>query len=269
MQTAIPYMQFRGGSSKGIYFSASDLPEGEVPRDQLLLDALGRDPRQIDGVGGGHPLTSKIAIISPSKHPGADVDYLFIQVVVGENRVDSTPNCGNILAGVGPYAIECGMVSARDDNTTVRVRMVNSDNLCELVVQTPGGKVEYQGDTRIDGVPGSAAPVVCNYMDTAGSICGSLLPTGNAFDEIDGVPVTCIDNGMPVVLVHASNLGLSGYARLDFRRAADGQMYFLEANPNPEIARDEEFADAARDSGLSFEKMLDKMLRIGLARLTP
>ena len=222
-------MQFRGGSSKGMYFSASDLPEGEAPRDQLLLDALGRDPRQIDGVGGAHPLTSKIAIISPSQHPGADVDYLFVQVVVGENRVDTTPNCGNILAGVGPYAIECGMVSARRDNTRVRVRMVNSDNLCELVVQTPGGKVEYQGDTRIDGVPGSAAPVVCNYMDTAGSICGSLLPTGNAFDEIDGVPVTCIDNGMPVVLVRASDLGLSGYENCETLSADSGMRQRLES----------------------------------------
>ncbi len=221
-------MQFRGGSSKGFYFSASDLPAEDSLRDQLLLDALGRDARQIDGVGGAHPLTSKVAIVSPSQSTSCDVDYLFVQVVVGENRVDTTPNCGNILAGVGPYAIESGMIQASGDSTAVRVRMTNSGNLCELVIQTPGRKVNYQGEARIDGVPGTAAPVICNYMDTAGSICGSLLPTGSIVDGVDGVSVTCIDNGMPVVLIRASDLELSGYESCETLEADSGLRQRLE-----------------------------------------
>ena len=208
-------MQFRGGSSKGIYFNASDLPRDPDQRDRILLDALGRDVRQIDGMGGGDPLTSKIAIVSQSTLENADIDYLFAQVVVGENRVDITPNCGNILAGVGPYAIESGMVSPQLDTTTIRINMLNSGKLCELVVQTPGGKVCYQGNTRIDGVPGSSAPILCTYLDTAGSACGALLPTGNPVDIVDGIPVTCIDNGMPVVLIQAEAFSKTGYETPD------------------------------------------------------
>ena len=207
----LPIMQIRGGSSKGVFIKASDLPSDTEQRDEILLSIMGRDDRQIDGLGGSHPLTSKVAIVGPSTKEGADVDYLFVQVVVGENRVDSTPNCGNILSGVGPFAIESGMVKIHEDTTMVRVNMLNSDKICELVLQTPNGEIEYEGNTKIDGVPGSAAPVICHYLDTAGSICGSLFPTGKYSEKIDDVNVTCIDNGMPVVVIRASDLAKSGY----------------------------------------------------------
>lgn len=211
MQLAIPFMQFRGGSSKGLYFLASDLPSDPTERDQIILSAVGREARQIDGLGGGHPLTSKVAVVSRSTRPDADVDFLFVQVVVGEDRVDTTPNCGNILSGVGPFAIEAGLIPVQGETTTVRVYMLNSENLCELTIQTPNGKVTYEGKAKIDGAPGTSAPVICNYLDVAGSICGSLLPTGNTKDIIDGIPVTCIDNGMPVVVINAKDFGKTGY----------------------------------------------------------
>jgi 4-oxalomesaconate tautomerase len=211
MQTPIRCSLMRGGSSKGLYFRREDLPADEALRDRVLVAAMGSDSRQIDGAGGAHPLTSKVAIVSRSESKDADVDYLFVQVVVGEGRVDTTPNCGNMLAGVGPFAIDQGIVPARDGETAVRVRMLNSDNLCELLVQTPGKRVRYDGDAHIDGVPGTAAPIVCNYLDVAGSATGSLLPTGRALDLVDGVEVTCIDNGMPVVVLRARDLGVTGY----------------------------------------------------------
>ena len=201
----------RGGSSKGLYFKAEDLPADPAVRDRVLVAAMGSDARQIDGAGGAHPLTSKVAVVSRSASADADVDYLFVQVVVGEGRVDTTPNCGNMLAGVGPFAIETGLVPASDGETAVRVRMVNSNNLCELLVQTPGGVVSYDGDAQIDGVPGTSAPIVCNYLDVAGSATGSLLPTGKVLDVVDGIEVTCIDNGMPVVVLRAADLGIGGY----------------------------------------------------------
>jgi 4-oxalomesaconate tautomerase len=213
MQTPIRCSLMRGGSSKGLYFRAEDLPADEALRDRVLVAAMGADARQIDGAGGANPLTSKVAIVSRSEAPGADVDYLFVQVVVGEGRVDTTPNCGNMLAGVGPFAIDNGIVPAMDGETSVRVRMLNSDNLCELIVQTPGRRVRYDGDARIDGVPGTAAPIVCNYLDVAGSATGSLLPTGRVLDVVEGVDVTCIDNGMPVVVLRAQDLGVTGYEK--------------------------------------------------------
>ena len=207
---AIPCSLMRGGSSKGLYFANRDLPSDESERNLVLVAAMGSDSRQIDGAGGAHPLTSKVAIVRPSQERGVDVDYLFAQIVVGEGRVDTTPNCGNMLAGVGPFAIDQEMVAAADGETTVRVRMLNSGNLCELIVQTPRGEVEYEGDARIDGVPGTAAPIICNYLDVAGSICGSLLPTGKRIDIVDGIEVTAIDNGMPVVVLRAADFGISG-----------------------------------------------------------
>lgn len=204
-------MQFRSGSSKGLYFLADDLPANEAIRNDYLLAAVGRDNTQIDGLGGATPATSKVAIVGPSTHPDADVDFLFVQVLVGEDRVDTTPNCGNILVGVGPFAIEAGLIKAKSKTTIVTVNMLNSGKLCELNVQTPNGEVYYQGDTQIDGVPGSAAPIVCNYLDIAGSICGHLLPTDNTVDTIDDIDLTCIDNGMPVALVSAKDLNISGY----------------------------------------------------------
>jgi len=211
MQTAIPCYFMRGGSSKGLYFKADDLPTDEALRDAVLVAAMGTDARQIDGAGGAHPLTSKVAIVSRSASSQADVDFLFAQIVVGEGRVDTTPNCGNMLAGVGPFALETGLFEAQDGETAVRINMLNSGNLCELLIQTPAGRVNYEGEARIDGVPGTSAPIVCNYLDVAGSVCGTLLPTGHVVDEIDGFKVTCIDNGMPVVVLRASDFGKSGY----------------------------------------------------------
>jgi 4-oxalomesaconate tautomerase len=212
MQTAIPCMAMRGGTSKGLYFLASDLPEDKETRDAVLLAAMGSpDIRQIDGMGGAHPLTSKVGIVSPASRPDADVDYLFQQVVVDEARVDGSQNCGNILAGIGPFAIERGLVAAKDGVTDVRIHMVNTGAIAVASVETPGGKVAYHGAARIDGVPGTAAPIPLDFLDVAGSSCGALLPTGHARDVIEGVAVTAIDNGMPVVVMRAKDFGKTGY----------------------------------------------------------
>ena len=209
---SVPTVVMRGGTSKGLYFLKRDLPEDIAERNRLLLAAMGSpDARQIDGMGGAHPLTSKVAVVSKAQDDSADVDYLFLQVVVDQAQVSDGQNCGNILAGVGPFAIEKGLVEATQDVTTVRVRMLNSDGIAVLQVQTPSGSVTYEGGASIDGVPGSAAPVTIDFADVAGSNCGALLPTGNAADEIDGVDVTCIDNGMPVVLLSADDLEKTGY----------------------------------------------------------
>ncbi|WP_354667910.1 4-oxalomesaconate tautomerase [Paraglaciecola arctica] len=212
-QTAIPFMQLRGGSSKGVYFLASDLPSTELSRNQVLLDVIGRDTRQIDGLGGGDPLTSKVAIVSQSKLVDADIDFLFVQIVVGENRVDTTPNCGNLLAGVGAFAIEAQLITATHPQTRVAVNMLNTNKRCELILDTPDGEINYEGNQKIDGVSGSSAPIICNYLDVAGSVCGSLFPTGNLKDQVEGITVTCVDNGMPVVVIRAEDLGISGYER--------------------------------------------------------
>lgn len=218
-QVRIPCLLMRGGTSKGAYFEAGDLPSEPDKRDRLLLAAMGSpDPRQINGIGGGDSLTSKVAIIRRSQRNDADVDYLFAQVVVDEARVDYGQNCGNILAGVGPFALERGLLPIAGDYTAVRIFMENTGQIAVAKVPTRLGRVEYEGDTRIDGVPGGAAPIVIEFEDVAGSSCGSLLPTGNAQDVIQGVPVTCIDNGMPVVLIRASDLdrtGLESCAELD------------------------------------------------------
>ena len=211
-QTRIPCLQIRGGTSKGAYFLASDLPEDPALRDAVLLAVMGSpDARQIDGIGGADSLTSKVAIVRPSSRDDADVDYLFAQVVVAEPRVDYGQNCGNILAGVGPFAIERGLVPVCGDETSVRIFMENTGQVAVARVPTPDGGVRYDGETRIDGVPGSAAPLVIEFEDVAGSSCGALLPTGNARDSFDGIEVTCIDNGMPVILLRAQDLEISGY----------------------------------------------------------
>lgn len=211
-QTAIPCTVMRGGTSKGLYFLGRDLPADVASRDAVLLAAMGSpDARQIDGMGGAHPLTSKIAVVAPSTHPGADVDYLFLQCVVDEPRIDDGQNCGNLLAGVGPFAIEEGLVVAQDGETHVRVNMLNTGSLAVAAVQTPGGRVRYDGAARIDGVPGTAAPISIDFLDVAGSNCGALLPTGAVRDLVDGVELTAIDNGMPVVVLRAADLGKSGY----------------------------------------------------------
>jgi len=211
-QTAIPCMLMRGGTSKGAYFIDRDLPDDVATRDRVLLAALGSpDRRQIDGVGGADPLTSKVAIVNRSQRPGIDVDFLFAQVSLDEGRVDTTPNCGNILAGVGPFALERGLIAAQDGHTRIRIYTVNTGMVSEVLIETPGGHVNYGGSARIDGVPGTAAPIPIDFLDVAGSVCGSLLPTGNIVDVIDAVHVTCIDNGMPVVIMRADALGIKGY----------------------------------------------------------
>ncbi len=214
MQNAIPFIQIRGGSSKGLFFKAEDLPTNEAERNKYLLLAMEGttkgDPRQIDGLGGATSLTSKIAIISPSERDDADLDYLFLQVVVGKGQISTTQTCGNILAGVLPFAIESGMIKANSPTTSAKIRIVNTGGNCEVIVQTPSGKVEYTGNAKVDGVPGTAAPIICNYLDIEGSTCGALLPTGNPIDKVNDIKITCIDNGMPVVLMRANDFGLTG-----------------------------------------------------------
>jgi len=201
----------RGGTSKGLYFDARALPQETARRDRILLAALGSpDARQIDGLGGAHPLTSKVAIIGAPTRADADVDYLFLQVGVETAEVSDKQNCGNLLAGVGPWAIEHGWVGALDGKTRVRIHMRNTGSMAVATVETPNRHVQYEGNERIDGVPGSAAPIAIEFMEVTGSSCGALLPTGASVDHIDGLTVTCIDNGMPVVLLRASDLGKSG-----------------------------------------------------------
>jgi 4-oxalomesaconate tautomerase len=224
MQIAIPCLFMRGGTSRGPYFYEPDLPPDVETRDRVLLAAMGSpDDRQIDGLGGADPLTSKVAIVNRSEREGVDLEFLFAQVVVNEARVDTTPNCGNMLAGVGPFGLERGLVKAKGEETTLRVLTRNTGMLCDMTIQTPGGKVRYDGSTRIDGVPGTAAPIKISFLETAGSVCGSLLPTGNLVDEIDGIRVTCIDNGMPVVIMKAADLGRTGYEPRD-QMNADAEL---------------------------------------------
>lgn len=211
MMRPIPCTLMRGGTSKGPFFRAADLPADPARRDRVLLAAMGSpDLRQIDGLGGAHPLTSKVAVVGPPSRPDADVDYLFLQVVVDQPRVDSSQNCGNMLAGVGPFALEHGLARFAGDVSPVRIHMVNTKSVAVAQVQTADGQVAYDGDARIDGVPGTAAPVSIEFLDVAGSSCGRLLPTGRTRDVIDGIEVTCIDNGMPCVILHAGDVGCSG-----------------------------------------------------------
>ena len=212
MNKGIPCMWMRGGTSKGAYFAASDLPADADARDSLLLHLMGSpDPRQIDGMGGGDPLTSKVAIVKPSDRADVDVDYLFLQVFVDQAIVSDAQNCGNILAGVAPFAIERGMVPVESNETPVRIYMENTGQIAQARVQTPHGHVSYAGGAMIDGIPNPAAPIPIAFSDTAGSSCGALFPTGNPRDVIDETPVTMIDNGMPCVLIAAHDLGISGY----------------------------------------------------------
>ncbi|MFI1994866.1 4-oxalomesaconate tautomerase [Actinoplanes sp. NPDC020271] len=212
MTVPIPVLLIRGGTSKGAYFRAEDLPADPTERDRLLLAVMGSpDPRQIDGIGGAHPLTSKVAVVGASADHDADVDYLFLQVQVDKPVVSAEQPCGNILAGVGPFAIERGLVEIQGSRTSVRVRMVNTGALAIVTVPTPDGRVEYTGDTALSGVPGTAARIEVEFRDTAGSVAPGLLPTGRVRDDLHGVPATLIDNGMPVVCLNADDLGISGY----------------------------------------------------------
>ncbi|MCF3962890.1 4-oxalomesaconate tautomerase [Streptomyces fuscigenes] len=212
----------RGGTSRGPFFRAGDLPAATGERDAVLLAVMGSpDPRQIDGLGGAHPLTSKAGIVDRSGREGIDLEFLFCQLQPDGDTVDTTPNCGNMLAAVVPFAIESGLLEASGDTTTARVLTLNTGLTADITVRTPiGGDgrrfVAYGGATRIDGVPGTAAPVTIGFLDTAGSVCASLLPTGKQLDRVEvpgigPVDVTCIDNGQPLVIVEAAALGRTGY----------------------------------------------------------
>jgi len=206
----------RGGTSRGPFFQENDLPLEIAERDRLLLAIMGSpDPRQIDGLGGADPLTSKVGIVRKGQTAGVDLEFLFAQVSINEALVDTTPNCGNMLAAVVPFALETGLATATGEVTTLRVLTRNTGTLSDIEVRTPGGKVEYAGAARIDGVPGTAAPINIRFLETAGSVCGSLLPTGQLVNRFDGVEVTCIDNGMPVVVMGAEALGVTGYETRD------------------------------------------------------
>ena len=219
----------RGGTSRGPFFLASDLPRSPAERDAVLLSVMGSGhPLEIDGIGGGHPLTSKVAIVGPSRVPGADIDYLFAQVKVTERLVDTSPNCGNMLAAVGPFAIEAGLVPIEDGVTRIRIHNVNTGKLILAEIQTPAGRVNYTGDAMISGVPGTGAPIGLTFLDAAGSKTGALLPTGRARDHIAGFEVTCIDAAMPVVLVRAGDLGCSGQETPEALNANRGVLSALE-----------------------------------------
>ncbi|KPF78076.1 4-oxalomesaconate tautomerase [alpha proteobacterium AAP81b] len=229
MSDGIRCMWMRGGTSKGGYFLAEDLPADREARDVLLLRIMGSpDTRQIDGLGGGDPLTSKVAVVRRSARPGVDVDYLFLQVFVDQAMVSDAQNCGNILAGVGPFAIERGLVAAAGATTDVAIYMENTGQVAVATVATPGGRVTYAGAAAIDGVPGAAAPVPLLFRDTAGSTCGALLPTGNAADMVAGTRVTLIDNGMPCIVIAATDLGVTGYEDRDTLDADRGLKARLE-----------------------------------------
>lgn len=221
-QRAIPFHFMRGGTSRGPYFLRSDLPENQDQLAEVLIAAIGAgNPRNIDGLGGGNAVTTKVAMLSLSEDPAADIDYFFAQVAVEEKLVDFGPTCGNILVGVGPAAIEMGLIQPNSDVTTVRIRAVNTGALVEAEVQTPGGQVSYVGDVAIDGVPGSSAPVALNFMEVVGSRTGALFPSGNPKDTINGIDVSCVDVAMPMMIARAADLGVSGHESQDA----------LDANP--------------------------------------
>jgi hypothetical protein len=211
METIIPCVLMRGGTSRGPFFLADWLPADPAERDRLLLTAMGSPHAlQVDGLGGGNSLTSKVAIVSRSRRPGCDIDYLFAQVSVDQASVDLRPNCGNMLSGAAPFAIDEGLLAANDGVTSVRVHNVNTGSVIEAIVQTPGGRLTYEGAARIDGVAGTAAPVRLNFLDAWGAVTGGLFPSGQRQDDIDGLRVTLIDAAMPMALMRASDLGARG-----------------------------------------------------------
>lgn len=215
-QTAIPFHFFRGGTSRGPYFRREDLPEDRETLARVLVAALGSGQKlNIDGIGGGAAVTTKVAMLSRSETPGCDIDYFFAQVSVEDGQVDFKPTCGNILSGVGPAALELGLIAPQGDVTRIRIRSVNTEARVEAVVQTPDGQVEYAGNAAIDGVPGTAAPIYLNFMDVVGSSTGALLPTGALRDVIDGIEVTCMDVAMPIAIAHAADFGLTGYETVE------------------------------------------------------
>ena len=255
METSIHCVVLRGGTSRGLYFLADDLPTDRQQRDRTLLQIMGAPHvLEVNGLGGGNSLTSKVAIISRSQRPGCDVDYLFAQVGIEQAIVDTRPNCGNLLSGVGPYAIEEGIVVPNDGVTLVRIYNINAKTVVEAEIQTPNKRVTYEGDARIDGVPGTGAPIILNFLNVQGGVTGALFPTGSRIDQIGGVQATCIDAAIPVMIVDAQALGVSGaepaevldanttlMARLESLRLEAGQLMGLgdvtdSVLPKPVIA---------------------------------
>ncbi len=211
-QRAIPFLFMRGGSSRGPYFKRSDLPEDLTTLSDVLVAVIGAGhPLNIDGLGGGASVTTKVAMLSKSDDEWADVDYFFGQVGIEDRLVDYRPTCGNILSGVGSAALEMGLVEATGDETQVKILATNIGARIVAIVQTPNGIVTYDGDAEIDGVPGTAAPVQLQFMDTVGGVTGTMLPTGNPVDEIDGIQITCMDVAMPTVIARAEDFGLTGF----------------------------------------------------------
>lgn len=230
MQNAIPCMLFRGGTSKGTFYLDKDLPSDPSERERVLLGVMGSpDKRQIDGVGGAHPLTSKVAIVKKSERAGIDVDYLFVQVLVEEARTTTAQNCGNILAGVGAFALETGLIEAEDGETLVTIYMENTDSVAKQRILTPNKQVQYDGAAAIDGVPGTHAPVMIEFLDVAGSSCGALFPSGNFIDKVDGIEVTLVDNGMPIVMIDARSLNLQGDESLEVLEGNEELKQTLES----------------------------------------
>ena len=228
-QIAIPAVLMRGGTSKGPFFLRSDLPDNQGAMSRVLLAALGSpDARQVDGIGGATPLTSKVCIVSKSEHANADVDYLFAQVTVDRAFVDFGPTCGNMLSGIGPFAIEQRLVPAQDGETQVCIHAVNTGALIEAVVRTPGARVEYDGDCAIDGVPGTAAPILLKFLDIVGGKTGSLFPAGAPVVEVEGIEVTGIDVAMPMVLARAADMGIDGSETAAELTANTGLMARME-----------------------------------------
>ena len=215
-QTGIPFLFMRGGTSRGPYFKRSDLPEDLDSLSRVLVSLVGSGhPFNIDGIGGGTTVTTKVAMLSKSEDDWADIDYFFAQVSVEDRLVDYKPTCGNILSGVGPAALEMGLIAAEDAETIVKIRAVNTEARIIANVHTPNKQVEYEGDAVIDGVPGTAAPIELQFMDIVGGVTGAFLPTGSLIDEIDGIPVTCMDVAMPMVIAKAEDFGLTGYESRD------------------------------------------------------
>lgn len=222
MQTTIPAMMIRGGTSKGLYFLADDLPPAGPARDKALIAAMGaHDPDQIDGLGGATPVTSKVAIVSKSADSDIDIDYLFAQVGIGTGTVDYGPTCGNILSGVGPFAIESGLVDSQDGETSIRIRLVNTGGRVVARVPTPGGQVDYGMSSGVE--------VGLTLTDIAGGKTGAMFPTGNRTDTIDGVDVSLIDVAMPMMLLDAKDVGLEGDEDAAFFESHPGLMARLEA----------------------------------------
>ncbi len=240
-QTPIPFLFMRGGTSRGPYFSRADLPRDQDRLAEVLIAALGAGhPLNIDGIGGGSAVTTKVAMLGPSEDDWADVDYFFAQVSVTERRVDFKPTCGNILVGVGPAALEMGLLPITGEQTEVKIRAVNTGARVRATVQCEAGAVRYDGTAQIDGVPGSHAPVSLMFQDVVGGATGAMFPTGQRIDLIEGTQVTCMDVAMPMVIARAADFGLSGhetseeldenrdfFARMEVIRRQAGRMMGL------------------------------------------